>query len=272
MGGKYPMVPVNSIPKNVKDLEAVPIQTGKYPTVFVRDIAEVSDGADIVTSYALVNGRRTVYIPVTKRADASTLAVVNLVKQNISKFQSVLPPDVKVSYEFDQSGYVKRALTGLIQEGSLGAILTGLMILLFLRDWRSALIVVLNIPIALMAAMMALRWAGHTVNIMTLGGLALAVGILVDEATVDLESVHVHLSRGKKLAQAALDATNETRVPRLLAMLCILAMFTPTMFMVGAARAMFLPLSLAVGFSMVASYFLSSTVVADSFGVDVARA
>ncbi len=261
MGGKYPMVPLNSVPRNVKDLEAVPLVTGKYPTVFVRDVAQVSDGADIVTSYALVNGRRTVYIPVTKRADASTLAVVDLVKKNIPKFQSVLPADVKVSYEFDQSGYVKRALTGLIQEGSLGAILTGVMVVLFLRDWRSALIVVVNIPLALMAALLALKLTGHTVNIMTLGGLALAVGILVDEATVDLENIHVHLTRGKRLALAAFDATNETRVPRLLAMLCILAMFTPALFMAGAARALFLPLALAVGFSMVGSYFLSSTVV-----------
>src|SRR5215471_10436297 len=261
MGGKYPMVPLNSIPRNVRDLEAVPIHTGVYPAVFVRDVARVTDGADIVTSYALVNGRRTVYIPVTKRADASTLAVVNLVRENIPKFQSVLPSDVHVSYEFDQSGYVKRALSGLIQEGALGAILTGLMILIFLRDWRSAIIVILNIPVSLMAAMLALRLAGHTVNLMTLGGLALAVGILVDEATVCLENVHVHLAHDKTLASAALDATNETRIPRLLAMLCILAMLTPSLFMMGAARAMFLPLALAVGFSMVASYFLSSTIV-----------
>jgi multidrug efflux pump subunit AcrB len=261
MAGKYPMVPLNSIPRNVKDLEAVPIHTGVYPAVFVRDVAQVLDGADIVTSYALVNGRRTVYIPVTKRADASTLAVVNLVKQNIPKFQSVLPSDVHVSYEFDQSVYVNRALTGLIQEGALGAILTGLMILIFLRDWRSAIIVIVNIPVSLMAAMLALRFAGHTINLMTLGGLALAVGILVDEATVCLENIHVHLTRGKTLARAALDATDETRIPRLLAMLCILAMFTPALFMIGAARAMFLPLALAVGFSMVGSYFLSSTVV-----------
>src|SRR5215470_14905325 len=261
MDGKYPMVPLNSIPRNVKDLEAVPIHTGVYPTVFVRDVAQVEDGADIVTSYALVNGRRTVYIPVTKRADASTLAVVNLVTKNIPKFQSVLPSDVRVSYEFDQSGYVKRALTGLIQEGALGAVLTGLMILIFLRDWRSAIIVIINIPVSLMAAMLALRLSGHTINLMTLGGLALAVGILVDEATVCLENIHVHLTRGKTLARAALDASDETRIPRLLAMLCILAMFTPALFMMGAARAMFLPLALAVGFSMVASYFLSSTVV-----------
>src|ERR1041384_5163588 len=156
MDGKYPMVPLNSIPRNVKDLEAVPIHPGVYPTVFVRDVAHVVDGADIVTSYALVNGRRTVYIPVTKRADASTLAVVNLVKENIPKFQSVLPSDVHVTYEFDQSPYVTRAISSLTREGSLGAVLTGLMILLFLRDWRSALIVVLTIPIALLSAVVAL--------------------------------------------------------------------------------------------------------------------
>ncbi len=261
MGGKYPMVPLNSVPKNVKDLEAIPIRTARYPTIFVRDVATVSDAADIVTSYALVNGRRTVYIPVTKRADASTLAVVNLVRANIAKFQSLLPEDVKVSYEFDQSSYVSRALNGLMMEGGLGAALTGLMILLFLRDWRSALIVIINIPLSLMSALLALSLTGHTVNIMTLGGLALAVGILVDEATVDLENIHVHLARGKKPGRAALDATNETRLPRLLAMLCIVAMFTPALFMTGAARAMFTPLAFAVGFSMVASYFLSSTLV-----------
>jgi multidrug efflux pump subunit AcrB len=261
IGGRYPMVPLNSVVKNIKDLEGVPIRTGVYPTVFVRDVGTVVDGSDIVTSYALVNGRRTVYIPVTKRADASTLSVVNLVRQNLGKFQSVLPPDVKVSYEFDQSPYVTRAIGGLTLEGALGALLTGLMILLFLRDWRSAFIVVINIPLSLMSAVLALWITKQTVNIMTLGGLALAVGILVDEATVCLENIHVHLTRGKTPSRAALDATTETTGPRLLAMLCILAMFIPALFMVGAAKAMFLPLSLSVGFSMVASYLLSSTLV-----------
>jgi multidrug efflux pump subunit AcrB len=261
LGGKYPMVPLNSVVKNIKDLEGVPIRTGVYPTVFLRDVATVVDGSDIVTSYALVNGRRTVYIPVTKRSDASTLSVVNLVKQNLAKFQSVLPSDVKVSYEFDQSPYVTRAIGGLTLEGALGAALTGLMILLFLRDWRSAFIVVINIPLSLFSAVLALWITGQTVNIMTLGGLALAVGILVDEATVCIENIHAHLTRGQTLNRAALDATTETIAPRLLAMLCILAMFTPALFMVGAARAMFIPLSLAVGFSMVASYLLSGTLV-----------
>jgi multidrug efflux pump subunit AcrB len=261
IGGKYPMLPLNSVVRNIKDLESVPIRGGSYPAVFVRDVGEVTDGSDIVTSYALVNGRRTVYIPVTKRSDASTLSVVNLVKKNLSKFQSVLPGDVKVSYEFDQSTYVTRAIRGLTFEGGLGIILTGLMILLFLRDWRSALIVVVNIPLSLMASILALWISRQTVNIMTLGGLALAVGILVDEATVCIENIHAHLVQGSSLKLAARNATIETAAPRLLAMLCILAMFVPTLFMSGAARAMFLPLSLAVGFSMIASYLLSTTLV-----------
>src|SRR5438874_5313040 len=155
IGNKYPMVPLNSVVKNIKDLENVPIRPGSYPAIFLRDVAEVSDASDIVTSYALVNTNRTVYIPVTKRADASTLSVVNLVKKNIPKFQAVVPADVKVSYEFDQSPYVTRAISGLTMEGALGALLTGLMVLAFLGDWRSAAIVVLNIPLALMGAVLA---------------------------------------------------------------------------------------------------------------------
>src|SRR5207245_2586579 len=244
---KYPMVPLNSVVKNIKDLENVPIRPGSYPAIFLRDVGEVSDASDIVTSYALVNGRRTVYIPVTKRADASTLSVVNLVKKNIPKFQSVVPGDVKVSYEFDQSPYVTRAITGLTLEGALGALLTGLMVLLFLRDWRSALIVVINIPLSLMGAVLALYVSTQTINVMTLGGLALALGILVDEATVCVENIHTHLNRAASIGRAARDATVETVAPRFLAMLCIVAMFSPTLFMTGAAKAMFVPLSLAVG-------------------------
>ena len=261
LNGKYPMVPLNSVARNIKDLEGVPIRTGRFPTVFLRDVGQVVDGSDIVTSYALVNGRRTVYIPVTKRSTASTLSVVNLVKANLPKFQSVLPADVKVSYEFDQSPYVTRAIGGLTLEGALGAALTGLMVLMFLRDWRSALIVVVNIPLSLMGSVLALWLTKQTINIMTLGGLALAVGILVDEATVCIENIHTHLLRGGSIAQAAMEATTETTVPRFLAMLCILAIFSPALFMVGAAKAMFVPLSLAVGFAMVTSYLLSSTLV-----------
>ena len=168
---------------------------------------------------------------------------------------------MKVSYEFDQSPFVTRAILGLTEEGLLGAVLTGLMVLLFLRDWRSALVVVVNIPLSILAAMMALWISGQTVNLMTLGGLALAVGILVDEATVVIENVHSHLGRGAALAQASQDGTIETLVPNFLAMLCILAVFVSAFFMQGAARNLFVPLALAVGFAMVASYVLSTTLV-----------
>lgn len=259
--GKYPLVPVNSVPRNIDDLRAAPIRGGEYPAVFVRDVADVQDDSDIVTCYALVNGKRAIYVPVTKRADASTLAVAREVRENLAKFQGVLPPGMKVSFELDRSPVVKKALAGLPWEACIGALLTGLMVILFLRDWRSALVVVLNIPIALMSAVLALWISGQTINLMTLGGLALAVGILVDTTTVCMENIHVHLARGQSIARAALDATTETTGPRLLAMLCILVMFAPALFMTGAAKAMFLPLTLAVGFAMAASYFLSSTLV-----------
>ncbi len=261
LGDQYPIVPVNAVVKNVKELEGVALRRTKDGAVFVRDVATVDDQSDLVTSYAFVNGRRTVYMPVTKRSDASTLAVVDLVKANIAKFQGAVPEDVKVTFEFDQTPVVQRAIGNLVKEGALGAVLTGLMVLLFLRDWRSAFIVVLNIPIALLAAAFALWVSGQSIHLMTLGGLALAVGILVDEATVAIENIHAHLARGVPIARAALDATVETAGPRLLAMLCVLAVFTPALFMTGAAKALFTPLALAVGFAMVASYFLSSTLV-----------
>ncbi len=261
LGDQYPIVPVNAVVKNIKDLEAVPLRVTPAGGVFVRDVATVDDQSDIVTSYALVNGRRTVYMPVTKRADASTLAVVDLVKKSLPKFKAAVPDDVNVTFEFDQTPVVLRAIHDLVKEGAIGAVLTGLMVLVFLRDWRSAFIVVVNIPIALLAACFALWVSGQSIHLMTLGGLALAVGVLVDEATVAIENIHAHLARGVPLARAALDATRETTVPRLLAMLCILAVFTPALFMVGAAKALFTPLALAVGFAMVASYFLSSTLV-----------
>jgi multidrug efflux pump subunit AcrB len=261
LGDVMPMVPVNSVVTDVRSLSDVPIRSDGTRTIFVRDIGTVADSADIESGYALLNGRRTVYIPVTKRADASTLSVVTLVKENLPKFQAALPPGVKVSYEFDQSPFVTRAILGLVEEGLLGAVLTGLMILLFLRDWRSALVVVVNIPLAIVAAMIALWASGQTVNLMTLGGLALAVGILVDEATVVIENVHSHLGRGAALGHASYDGTIETRLPGFLSMLCILAVFVSAFFMQGAAHNLFLPLALAVGFAMVASYVLSSTLV-----------
>jgi multidrug efflux pump subunit AcrB len=168
---------------------------------------------------------------------------------------------IEVRFEFDQSPYVTRAVAGVVTEGLLGALLVGLMILVFLRDWRSSLIVVVNIPLALMSAVLALWITGQTINLMTLGGLALAIGILVDEATVAIENIHAHLHRGQPMAEAVRDGSAETALPRLLAMLCILAVFVSSFFMQGAARALFVPLSLSVGFAMMGSYILSSSFV-----------
>ena len=261
IGDLQPMVPINSVVANIQDLGQLPIRVGAGPTVFLKDIGNVADSTDVLTGYALVNGRRAIYLSVTKRADASTVAVVKEVKNNISRFRSLIPEDIKISYEFDQSAYVKNALYSLLREGILGALLTGLMVLLFLRDLRSSAIVVTTIPFALLAAVVALWGAGQTINTMTLGGLALAVGILVDEATVAIENIHTHLAQGVPHAKAVLEASREVAVPRLLAMLCVLSVFVPSFFMTGIARSLFVPLSLAVGFAMAASYFLSSSLV-----------
>lgn len=261
MGNQYPMVPVNSVVSSIESLLDLPIRMGAGPTVFLRDIGSVADSTDILAGYALVNGRRTIYLPVTKRADASTLSVVNEVKSNLDRFRALVPEDIHLSYEFDQSVQVKSALGSLVREGLLGALLTGLVVLLFLRDLRSAAIVVTTIPFALLSAVVALWASGQTINIMTLGGLALAVGILVDEATVTIENVHTHLSRGSERRLAVLGASHEVLVPRLLAMLCVLAVFVPSFFMTGVAKSLFVPLSLAVGFAMAGSYLLASSLV-----------
>lgn len=255
------LAPMNSIPCDPQELLDLPIRKGAGATVFLSDIASVEDSSDILTGYALVNGHRTIYIPVTKRADASTLDVVNRVKQELSKFQALIPEDIHISFEFDQSVYVKNAITNLALEALLGAFLTGLMVFIFLQDIRSAIIVVITIPFALLTAIVALWLCGQTINIMTLGGLALAVGILVDEATVSIENTHTHLQQGQSLVWAILNASKETLTPRILAMISVIAVFIPSLFMVGSTRALFVPLSIAVAFSMVASYLLSSTLV-----------
>ena len=256
-----PIVPINALARQVQDLAAIPLRPGQEPAVYLRDVATVKDASDIPTGSALVNGRRAVYILVTKRADASTLSVVENVKAALPSMQAVLPDDIKVSFEFDQSPTVTNAVKSLAAEGALGAVLTGLMVLLFLRDWRSVIVVVLNIPFALCGAILALWLTGQTINLMTLGGLALAIGILVDESTVEVENIHHQMEGTSSVARAVRRGNQQTAVPRLLAMLCVLAVFLPSFFMQGAAQALFVPLSLAVGFAMVSSYLLSSTFV-----------
>jgi multidrug efflux pump subunit AcrB len=246
---------------NFDELMNAPVRFGAGPPIYIRDIGVVENGTDIIAGYAHVNGRRTVYMPVTKRADASTLSVIQRVKRALPAMKAIVPEDVDVRLEFDQSRYVANAIESLVGEGLVGALLTGLMVLLFLRDWRSAIIVITTIPCALLAAVVWLWALGQTINIMTLGGLALAVGVLVDEATVEIENIHTHMASGLSRASSVLSACSKTAIPRLLSMLAILSVFVPSFFMVGVGRQLFVPLSLAVGFAMVSSYFLSSTLV-----------
>ncbi|HXG10408.1 MAG TPA: efflux RND transporter permease subunit [Gemmataceae bacterium] len=256
---RMPIVPANAMVVQPRELGNIPLRPGA--SVYLRDLGVIEDSTDIPTGYALVNGRRAVYILVTKRAEASTVEVVKEVKANLPRMQEAIPEDIKVSFEFDQSPYVTGAIAGVGLEGLLGAFLTGLMVFLFLHDWRSVIVVVLNIPFALLSAVVALWLTGQTINLMTLGGLALAVGILVDEATVAVENIHTQMEKTGSLARAVRRGIDETLVPRLLAMLCIVAVFLPSFFMQGAAQALFVPLSLAVGFAMAASYLLSNTFV-----------
>ncbi|MBW8686872.1 efflux RND transporter permease subunit [Chitinophaga rhizophila] len=252
---------INSLEKEVQDFGDIPITTNGSSTVFVRDVARVSDGTDVTVDYALVDGKRSVYIPVVKTADASTWDVVKQLKERLPEMQSLLPDDVKVSYEFDQSIFVINAVKSLLTEGMLGALLTGLMVLLFLKDLRSCLVVVITIPIAILAAVLGLYLSGQTINLMTLSGLALAIGVLVDQATVTIENIHQHLEMGKSKRQAIYDASQEIAFPLLLILLCILAVFAPSFIMTGVPRAMFLPLSLSIGFAMIASYFAAQSLV-----------
>ena len=252
---------INSLEDKVAQFENIPIKSNGQSTVMVSDVARVEDGADVTVDYALVNGKRSVYIPVVKTADASTWDVVQTLRSKLPEMKSLLPDDVNISYEFDQSIFVINSAKSLMTEGILGAILTGLMVLLFLKDWRSSLVVIITIPIAVLSAVLFLKLAGQTINIMTLSGLALAIGILVDQATVTIENIHQHLEMGKNKKQAILDACEEISFPLLLILLCILAVFAPALVMSGVPKAMFLPLSLSIAFAMIVSFVAAQTLV-----------
>jgi multidrug efflux pump subunit AcrB len=281
---------INSLETKVAHFEDIPIKSNGTTSVYVRDVATVADGADITVDYALVNGKRSVYIPVVKSADASTWEVVQNLRKRIPEMKGLLPGDIDVSYEFDQSVFVINSAKSLLSEGIIGAVLTGIVVLLFLRDWRSSLVVIITIPVSILSAVLFLKLAGQTINIMTLSGLALAIGILVDEATVTIENIHQHLEMSrapvgeggrpphfsddgpsanqppvgfvrKSKRQAVLDACLEISFAKLLILLCILAVFAPSFIMTGVPRAMFLPLSMAIGFAMIVSFLSSQTLV-----------
>lgn len=255
------LAPTNNTIKAVEDFGNIPLFKGGVENVYIRDVATVKDGADITTGYALIDGKRSVYINIAKSGNASTWDVVKNLKAAIPGIQKNLPDDVRISYEFDQSKYVIEAVKSLMTEGILGAVLTGLMVLLFLGDRRAAFIVVLTIPISIISGVLFLKMFGQTINIMSLSGLALAIGILVDESTVTIENIHQHLDMGKSKARAIWDACREIAFPKLLILLCILAVFAPALTMSGIPGALFLPLALAIGFSMIVSFLLSQTFV-----------
>ncbi|QEE50799.1 efflux RND transporter permease subunit [Flavobacterium alkalisoli] len=255
------LTPTNNTIKEIKDFEKIPLFKGAVQNLYLGDVATVKDGADVTTGYALVNGKRSVYINIAKAGDASTWEVVKNLKKALPKIQSTLPEDVKVSYEFDQSVYVINSVKSLITEGVIGAVLTGLMVILFLGDRRAALIVILTIPISIISGVFFLKLFGQTINLMSLSGLALAIGILVDESTVTIENIHQHLDMGKPKALAIWDACKEIALPKLLILLCILSVFAPAFTMMGIPGALFLPLALAIGFSMITSFLLSQTFV-----------
>ena len=256
---QMPLVPTNAMVSDPQEIGKIPIQLGK--DLYLRDVATIQDTTDINYGCALVNGRQSIFIPVVKKDTASTLTVVKQINDTMAKFKLLVPEDVTVRYEFDESPTVRAAINSVATEGAIGAALTGLMILLFLHDIRSVIVVLVSIPLSLTSSLIGLWLTGNTINIMSLGGLALSIGILVDEATVTIENTHAQMMRTHSIARAALEANNTTNTARLLAMLCILSVFIPTFILQEPVRSLFMPLTLAVGFAMVASYLLSSTLV-----------
>ncbi|HEY2252409.1 MAG TPA: efflux RND transporter permease subunit [Planctomycetaceae bacterium] len=254
-----PMVPNNATVYDVQDLGKIPLRLGQ--NVYIRDVASIKDVTDLDYGYALVNGKNSVFLPIIKKSTASTLDVVADIRKSMHLFRDVVPKDVTVNFEFDESPTVLAAVESVATEGLMGAGLTGLMILLFLHDLRSVIVVVINIPLALLGALLGLWVTGNTINIMSLGGLALAIGILVDMSTVIIENLHVQMRNTPNVATASVRAYDATTVPILLALLCILSVFVPAFIMQDPLRSLFMPLTLAVAFAMIASYLLSGTFV-----------
>jgi multidrug efflux pump subunit AcrB len=254
-----PMVANNATVVDIQKLGDIPLRMER--NVYLRDVATIQDYVDITYGYALVNGKNSVYLPIIKKDTGSTLTVVADVHKSMPLFREAVPKDVSIEFEFDESPTVVAAVESVATEGLIGAGLTGLMILLFLGDIRSVLVVVSNIPLALLGSLVGLWATGNTINIMSLGGMALAIGILVDEATVTIENTHVQLEHAPNVATAVLHASNATAVPRLLALLCILSVFIPAFIMQDPLRSLFMPLTLGVGFAMISSYLLSSMFV-----------
>jgi len=261
IGGYEYNIKLNASPAILDQLNDLPIKTVNGATLYIRDVAHVRDGYPPQTNIVRVDGHRSVLMTIQKVGNSSTLDIIARIKALLPDLATQLPPDLKVEPIGDQSLFVKAAIQGVVQEGILAAVLTGLMILLFLGSWRSTIIITISIPLSILVSLICLSALGETINIMTLGGLALAVGILVDDATVAIENINWHLEQGKEVEAAILDGAQQIAVPALVSTLCICIVFVPMFLLSGVAKYLFVPLAEAVVFAMLASYVLSRTLV-----------
>ena len=254
-------VRLNASPETVAEINKLPIKEVNGAMVYLKDVAQVRDGFAIQANVVRQNGTRGALLTVLKNGNASTLDIIAKVQKELDRLEGVIPKELKIRRMFDQSVFVRASIDGLVKEGIIAAILTGLMILLFLGSWRSTLIVCVSIPLSIFTSISILYLFGHTINVMTLGGLALAVGILVDDATVEIENIHRNRHMGKPLVRAILDGAQQIAVPTFVSTLSICIVFVPVIFLTGTAKFLFTPLALAVVFAMMASYMLSRTIV-----------
>jgi multidrug efflux pump subunit AcrB len=261
MGEREYSVRLNSSPEVVSELNRLPLKQVKGATVYVGDVAQVRDGYAVQTNVVRENGRRSALITILKSGGASTLDIVERVKKALPRIQATLPKELKLKYLFDQSIFVRASLNSVLREAVMAAVLTALMILLFLGSWRSTIVVATSIPLSILASIIILNFLGQTLNVMTLGGLALAVGILVDDATVEIENIHRNLAQGKRIKRAILDGAQQIAVAAFVSTLSICIVFVPVVFLSGSAKWLFTPLAAAVVFAMLASYLLSRTLV-----------
>ncbi|HXW56454.1 MAG TPA: efflux RND transporter permease subunit [Candidatus Cybelea sp.] len=254
-------VEMNGAPRTIQELNDLPVKTVGSTTIYIKDVAYVRDGYPPQTNIARVNGQRSIVMVILKNGNASTLNIISSVKSELPVAAAELPPQLKIVPVSDQSLFVEASISGVIREGIIAACLTGLMILLFLGSWRSTLIIAVSIPLSVLTSLIVLSALGETINIMTLGGLALAVGILVDDATVEVENINRNIDQGKEILQAILDGASQIAVPALVSTLSICIVFVPMFFLSGVAKYLFVPLAEAVVFAMLASYLLSRTLV-----------
>ena len=256
------LIQLNSSPELVSAINDVPIRTVNGAPVYMRDVAQVRDGYLVQTNIVRTNGNRSALLTILRHGGASTLSVVNGVKQLLPKIAATLPTSLHITELFDQSLFVRASVAGVVREALIAAFLTAMMILLFLGSWRSTLIVCLSIPLSILTSIIVLALLGQTINVMTLGGLALAVGILVDDATVEIENVHRNMGiRGNTLVRAILDGAQQIALPAFVSTLCICIVFVPVLMLSGAAKYLFTPLAMAVVFAMMTSYLLTRTIV-----------